>query len=96
MVETTCRDPARVEECMATVFALAIERGEHPVKWELGFFIHRDLLNARRPNFRRNPWEPLESAWGAPIETVTLEDLISLVIMSDDDQIYRMSPKGFE
>lgn len=97
MVTMDGRNAGSVHEAMASVFAVALEQGHIPFRWELGFFIHRDLIRAKMPNMGSQPWQPIATAWGAPIATTTLEDAIALLVLdrNDGSSVLRFVPEGY-
>jgi hypothetical protein len=79
MVTTVGRDPESNQRTIATLFARATELNLTPLAWEVGFFIHRDLLRVHGRKLEGEPWTRMESMWGCAVKTVGLQDTIALI-----------------
>lgn len=94
---TAERDPAKHQATIASLFAAATERNLVPVRWELGFFIHRDVLRAQGRKVTGEPWVGLDSMWGCAVVTSGLEDTVSLLCEGEPNDkggnMWRLSPK---
>lgn len=79
MVTMDGRDPASFNGIAAKLFAHATERNMIGVRWELGFFVHRDLIRSTGRKLEGEPWRPIESLWGCEVRSSGFEDDIALI-----------------
>lgn len=80
MLTMADRDREWAHRAMGSLFVRAAELGMTPMRWELGYFIARDLQSLRDPAYASKRWTRPETVWGCEIQITTFHDSVALVV----------------